>query len=67
MCLFLVHRCVASKIETKEKMEFKLKLNLSSDDVRNYKETTALVKESNTKFGVKTRTFIHKIQRAQQV
>ena len=62
-----VHSYVASKIEAKEKMEEKVttwlknsyshhwlmvKLNLSSDDVRNCKETTTFVKERNPQFGL---------------
>ena len=62
MYLFFVHSYVASKIETKEKMEEKVKirlknsfwnhwLNLSSSDVRTCKETT-LIKESNPQCGI---------------
>ena len=60
MCVFFVHCYVASKIETKEKMEEKVRmrlnsslkhwlmvwLNLSTDDVANCKEKT-FVKERN--------------------
>ena len=64
MYLLFVHSSVASKIETKEKMEEKVtirlknsfsnhwlmvRLNLSSDDVINFKETT-FVKEKNPQF-----------------
>ena len=60
MYLFFVHSYVASKIEAKQKMDEKVtmklknifsnlllmvRLNLGLGDVRNCKETTALVKE----------------------
>ena len=60
MYLFFVHSYVASKIEAKQKIDEKVtmklknifsnlllmvRLNLSLGDVRNCKETTALVKE----------------------
>ena len=66
MYLFFVHSYIASKIETKEKLEEKvtmilmnsfsnhwlmMNLNLSSDDVRNCKKIT-FVKERSPQFGV---------------
>ena len=66
MYLFFVHSYVASKIEKKEKIEetvmmglknsfsnrwLMVTLYLSSDDVRNCKETT-FVKEKNPQFDV---------------
>ena len=72
MYSFFVHSYVASKRETKEKMEVKVtmrlivRLNLSSDGVRNCKETT-FVKKWNPQFGVYTRTFICKIQGARKI
>ena len=67
MYLFFARNCVALKIETIGKMEGKVtvrlkksfsnhwsmvRLNLSSDDVKNCKETTTFVKERNLQFGV---------------
>ena len=69
MYLFFVHSYVASKMEEKITMWLKnsflnhwlmVRLNVSSDDVRNCKETT-FVKERNPQFGLQTRTFIWKI------
>ena len=54
MYLFFIHSYVASKTETKKKMQKKVtmvRLNLGLDDVRNCKETT-FVKERNLQFGV---------------
>ena len=66
MYLFFVHSYIASKIETKEKMEengamrllnsfsnnwLMIRLNLKSDDVINCQETT-FVKERNRQFGI---------------
>ena len=65
----VVHSYVASKIETKEKMEEKVtmvRLNLGSDDVRNIKEITS-VKKGDPQFGVYTTTFVSKIQTVGQV
>ena len=67
MYLFFARYYVALKIETIGKMEGKVtvrlkksfsnhwsmvRLNLSSDDVKNCKETTTFVKERNLHFGV---------------
>ena len=67
MYLFFVHSYVALKIEKKEKMEEKVKmrlkksfsnhwlimrLNLSLDDIKNCKDTTALFKEKNPRFDI---------------
>ena len=70
--LFFGNSYVASKIETKEKVEEKItmrlnkafsnwlivRLNLSSDEVRNCKEATVFIKKKNPQFGVYTKTFI---------
>ena len=61
MNLFFVHSYLASKLEEKVSMRLKkrfsnqllmVRMNLSLDDVRNYKETTVFVKERNPQFGV---------------